>query len=175
MDNESDERPRRNRDRDRDPDREYDRGPSRGSSNRTTWIILGAAGCGLVLVCSGALALLVVWGFKSFTTDFPAAQAAADQFLDKLQADKVNDAYALTSTKFHAEQSREQFEGFVKRFETLTRHTSRTQNGFRLFQGPDGKRASIQMTLNAPNNAMTCTLVLTEEAGTWKVEMITVP
>ncbi len=173
MDSENDERPRSHRD-DAD-EREYDRAPPRRSSNRPVWLILGAVGCGLLLMCSGLIAVFVIWGTRSFTTDIPAAQGVADQFLDRLQGGKIDDAYALTSTQFRAEQSREQFATFVKKFETLTRHTSRTQNGFRLFQDGSGKRVFIQMTLNAPNNAMTCTLVLIEEAGGWKVEKITVP
>jgi hypothetical protein len=37
------------------------------------------------------------------------------------------------------------------------------------------KQARIQMTLNAPNNATTCTLILVQEGGEWKVKEITVP
>lgn len=156
-------------------DRDYDRGPSRRSSNRSLWIVLGTVGCGLLLMCSGAIAVAVFWGVRSFTTDAPAAQAVADEFLDRLRENKLDDAYALTSRQFRAEQSREQFADFVRQFETLTRHTSRTRNGFRLFQDGRGKRVFIQTTLNAPNNAMTCTLVMIEEAGAWKVEKVTVP
>ena len=170
MDSENDERPRGGRD-DRDDEGE----PPARSSTRPVWLILGAVGCGIVLLCSGLIAVFVVWGARSFTTDIPAAQGVADQFLDRLQSGKIDDAYALTGTQFRAGQSREQFEAFVKKFETFTRHTSRTKNGVRLFQDGSGKRVFIQMTLNAPNNAMTCTLVLIEEAGGWKVDKITVP
>jgi hypothetical protein len=126
-------------------------------------------------VCGGGLAALVGWGIRGFVKDLPAATAVSDQFFDALQQGRIDDAYALTSAKFRAEQNREEFAQFLKKFETLTRHTSRTQNGFRIFHDGSGKRAFIQTTLHAPNNALTCTLVLIEEAGTWKVEQLTVP
>ena len=174
MDDEYDERPRRGRAPDAD-ERDSDRRPPRGSSNRTVWLVLGAAGCGLLLVCSGPIAV-VIWMVKSFATDIPVAQGAADQFLNCLQGGRIDDAYALTSTQFRAKQSPEQFAGFVTQFETFTRHTSRTQTGTRMLLPHDrGKHVYIQMTLNAPNNAMTCSLVLIKEAGVWKVEKLTVP
>lgn len=161
-------------DRDYDHHRDSDREPPSTSSNRIVWLIL-AGGCGMFLLCGGGIVALVIWGVSSFTKDLPATQAVADQFLDRLQEGKIGDAYALTSTQFRAEMSLEQFREFVKKHETFTRHTSRTQNGFRIFQDGSGKRAFIQMTLHAPNNAMTCTLVLIEEGGSWKVQKVTVP
>ena len=163
------------RDRDEPDDRDRDREPPRGSSNRSVWLILGAVGCGLFLVCSGLVVAAIMWGARSFTTDMPAAQAVGDQFLDHLRENKLDAAYALTSTRFRADHSREEFAEYIKKFETFSRHTSRTRNGFRLHHDTSGKRVYLQFTLNAPNNAMTCTLVLIEEADGWKVEKITVP
>jgi hypothetical protein len=174
MDDEYD-RPRRERNGADERDHGTDHPPRRGSSGRSTWLVLGAAGCVLVLVCSGALAALVYWGFRSFTTDIPAAQEVADRFLDHVRAGKLDDAYALTSSDFRAEYDRERFAEFIKKFDTFGRHTSRTQQGFRLFHDGNGKHVFIQTTLNAPNNAMTCTLVLIEKEGVWKVDKITVP
>jgi hypothetical protein len=168
-----DDRPRRGRNW--DDERNSDSGPRRSSSNRNTILVLCAAGCGLVLLCSGLIAAALIWGLRSVATDVPAAQTVADQFLDQLQQGQLDGAYALTSTKFRAEYDRKQFEEFIKKYESFTHHTSRTEQGFRLFQDGNGKHVFFQKTLNTPNNAMTCTLVMIEEAGNWKVEKITVP
>jgi hypothetical protein len=167
---------------DRDPD-EADREdrPHRyrrrvgGGSNRTLWLVFGGAGCVAVLGCGGVIALVVFWVIPVVTTDFPAANAAAEQFLDLLQQNRVDDAYAATSPGFQSRQSREEFARYVKRFETFTRHTSRTTTGVRVVQNNGRKEAFIQMTLQAPNNAMTCTLELVEADGVWEVDKITIP
>ncbi len=44
-----------------------------------------------------------------------------------------------------------------------------------IYSGTNGKQARIQMTLQAPNNATTCTLILVDEGGAWKVNQISVP
>jgi|GEM_PF-6731697 len=162
-------------DRDYDRNRDSDREPPRSSSNRSVWLILLAGGCGMFLLCGGGIVAFVIWGVSSFTKDFPAAQAVADQFLERLREGKIDDAYALTSPEFRAQMSQEQFGEFMKKHETFTRQTSRTQNGFRVIHDGGGKRVFIQMTLRSPNNAMTCTLVLIEEGGSWKVQKLTVP
>ncbi len=154
--------------------RRDDRG-GRPSSNKSLWIILGAVGCVSLLGCLGLVALAGYWGFKAFTNDIPAAQTAADQFLSVLKEGKIEDAYASMSADYRAKHSPEQFAAFLKKIETFTRHTSRTRNGVRMHQDGSGKRVYIQMTLKAPNNATTCTLVMVEQDGTWKVDGITVP
>lgn len=158
---------------------EYDRREPRErparASNRSLWLALGAVGCVTVLGCAGGIGAFAYWGFRAFTADLPPAQATADRFLDLLKDEKIDAAYDLTSPGFRAGQSPAEFAAYVKRFETLTRHTTRTQNGVRLFHDASGKRVFVQTTLSAPNNALTCTLVLVEVDGTWRVDKITVP
>src|SRR5262245_24495773 len=118
---ETDDRDQSRRDRDDSFEREDrdERPPRRSSSNRSVWMIVIAAGCGLVLLCGGGLVALVGWGVRGFVKDLPAATAVSDQFFSALQQGKIDDAYALTSAKFRAGQSREEFEQFVKKFETF--------------------------------------------------------
>lgn len=165
---------------DRDDRDDFDDRPRRRrarptSSGGRTWLILVGVGCVVVFGCGGLIAAGVVWGFRAFGTDLPAASAAASAFLDHLQRGQPDNAYAAASDGFRSRQTAEQFRAFVGRFETLTTHTSRNTNGFRLFANPGGKQAFIQVTLHAPNNAMTCTLMLVDEGGTWRVDSITVP
>ncbi|MBX9624605.1 MAG: hypothetical protein K2X82_12425 [Gemmataceae bacterium] len=179
-----DDRPRdRGRDPDDRDDRDWDgrdrprrrRPRPRAGSNRPVWIALGAVGCLVLAGCAGLIGLFGFWGFKAVTADLPAATAAADGFLDRLKQGKVDEAYQATTARFRAGQTPDQFAAFVARHETLTRHTTRTTNHFGLFQGPGGKQARLQTTLQAPNNATTCTVVLAEEDGAWKVDQFTVP
>ena len=147
----------------------------RPSSNKTLWIILGSVGCISLLGCVGLVGLVGYFGFRAFTNDIPVAQAAADQFLDLLKEGKLDDAYAMTSPEFRSKQDKEQFEAFVKGIETFAQQTSRTTNGARMHQDASGKRVQIQVTLKTLNNATTCTLVMVERDGTWKVDRFTVP
>jgi hypothetical protein len=148
---------------------------ARPRSSWTLWIVLGAVGCVTVIGCLGLLAMAGYFGYRAFATDMPAARDVADQFLDLLQENKIDEAYHLTSPGFRRRQDAAQFARFIQDFESFTRHTSRTQNGIRLFQDGSGKRVFIQMTLNAPKNAMTCTVVLIEDGGDWLVDQITMP
>ncbi len=149
-------------------------GPAPGSNN-SACIIISSIGCLLCLGCVGLVAFAGYFGFKAFTTDMPAAQAVANQFLDLIQQNKIDEAYALTSPAFRTRLNPEQFGEFLKQFETFTKHTSRSQNAVRIFEDGRGKRVYLQLTLHAPNNAMTCTLEMVAEAETWKVNSITVP
>jgi hypothetical protein len=81
---------------------------------------------------------------NAFTRELLPAQEAADRFFDRLQGGQTGEAYELTSAGFRRGQSAEEFAAYVKRFETLTRHTTRTTNGARLFQGPGGKQVSCR-------------------------------
>ncbi|MDB5311520.1 MAG: hypothetical protein JWO38_5722 [Gemmataceae bacterium] len=177
-----DDREGRPHDRSTDRDPDYDdrenspraRRPG-NRSNRSLWLVLGGIGCVVVLGCGGLIAAGLIWGLQAFTTDLPAATAAAEEFLDLLQQNRIDDAYAATSAGFQARQDREQFAAFVKRFETFTKFTSRSLTGARFFQNNNKKQVIVKMTLHAPNNAMTCTLELVQEDGVWKVDKITVP
>lgn len=159
---------------DRAEERPRRREPRPNKSSRTLWYVLGGAGCLLVLICGGGVAL-IVWGVNAFTKDLPAVQSTVDSFFDALKADKLDDAYATCSTGYQRQTSREQFAAFVKQYGAFQRHQTRSMNGFNIFSGTAGKQARIQQTLHEPNNAMTCTLILVVENGTWKVDKVTVP
>jgi hypothetical protein len=146
----------------------------RGSGNKVILIVLAIVG-GIGLVMVAACAGCGIWAFKSFTKDIPPAQASADAFLDDLKAGRIDAAYASTSNGFRAAQTLDQFRDFVKRLDTLKSQTSRSTVSSRLFQGTGGKQVTLIMTLHAPNNAMSCTLIMVEENGQWKVERLSVP
>jgi len=144
------------------------------SSSGPLLLILGGIGCVILLGCGGLIAL-AIWGFSTLATQLPQATDAANEFLSQLQQNQVDGAYALTSTDFQRRNTLEQFADFVKKFEMFGKHTSRELNGANFFQNASGKQVIIKMTLQAPNNAMTCTLEFVEEQGVWKVNNFTVP
>ncbi len=159
---------------DRDDEEPRRRKSRSKGSNRSLWWILGGAGCLIVLVCGGGIAL-VVWGVNAFTKEMPAVQGVADSFFEAIKAGNMEVAYSKTSAAYRGQNTPERFAAFINQYETLTKHTTRTMNGFNIFTGTSGKTSRIQMTLQAPNNAMTCTLLLVEEGGVWKVNQISVP
>jgi hypothetical protein len=165
-------------DRDGYEDERHDdrRRPTRGS-NSTLWIVLGVLGGLFVLaiaVCGG----LAYFGFqtaKDMVGQFTVATGAAEQFLDKLQANQIPAAYQSTSTSFRAGMSQEKFEKFVAQYPMLTGHTGRTAGTFNMMQVNGVNKFRIQYTLTGPNNGTTCTMMLVEENGTWVVDSLTVP
>jgi hypothetical protein len=146
----------------------------RGSGNKVILIVLavvGGVGLVVVLACAGC----GIWAFKSITKDIPPAQASADAFLDDLKAGRTDAAYGSASSSFKTTQTLEQFREFVNRFDTLKTQITRSTESSRLFQGTGGKKVTLKMTLQSPNNAMSCTLIMVEENGQWKVERLSVP
>lgn len=141
--------------------------------SKSLWMLFGGVGCIVVLGCGGLIVAGVLWASKTFTTDLPAATAAANEFLDLLQQNRIDDAYAKTGSEFKAHQPREQFHGFVKQFDSFAKSTSREINSAWIVQGGK-KQAFVQMTLKSPNKSMTCTLQLVHENGVWKVEALNV-
>jgi hypothetical protein len=148
---------------------------NRGSrSNPVLLLIVACAGCLFVLICGGIIGL-VIWGKNAVDKDMPPVQAAASNFFDSIRAGDLNAAYEKTSSSFRTQNTPERFADFIKQYEILTKHDKRTLNAFIVFNGTTGKHARIQMTLQAPNNAMTCTLILVEENGAWKINQVTIP
>jgi len=137
----------------------------------TILAILGGLGVLMIVVCGGCS----IWLFKSIATDIPPAQAAADAFFDDLKADRVDAAYAATSSAFKSTESPEKFREFVKRFDTLKTQTSRSFTNSMVHHGTGGKQVNLKMTLHSPNNAMSCTLIMVDENGQWKVQRLNVP
>jgi hypothetical protein len=136
----------------------------------------------IILIVFGSIALLAIlacagcglWAFKALSTDLPPAREAAEAFLDDLKSDRLEAAYAKTSTGFRNAQTFERFGDYVDKFSTLTTHTSRTFDGGRVFQGTGGKQVTIKMTLHSANNAMPCILTLVPEDGQWKVQYLNI-
>jgi hypothetical protein len=149
-------------------------GQSGGSGRKVLVIILivlGAGGFVLMLGCAGCIYL----GYTAYKSSVPAAQASADAFLDELKADHVDAAYDSTSSTFRSAQTKQQFRDFVSRVKTLKTQTSRSIDSSSLFEGTGGKKVTLKITLHSPDNATSCTIVLVEEQGQWKVEKISVP
>ena len=146
----------------------------RRSSNKTTWVILGVVG-GLGVVVLAACGLGGFVAFRSITTDIPPAQAAADAFLADLQAGRIDAAYAGTSSTFKSGQAEPQFREFVNRFTMLKTQTSHSYENSVINYTPAGKRAVLKATLRSPDNALSCTIIVLQENGQWKVESIRIP
>jgi hypothetical protein len=151
-----------------------DQDPPRRSSNKTLWVILAVIG-GVGFVVVAACAGCGFFAFRSIATDIPPAQASADAFLADLQASRVDAAYASTSSTFKSAQSELQFREFVSRFSTFKSQTSHSYNDSRVNYTPSGKRAALKTTLRSADNAMSCTIIVVQDSGQWKVEGVTVP
>lgn len=136
----------------------------------TVLIVVGSIGFLACLACGG----FGLWAFKSLSTDLPAAQEAADAFLDDLKSDRIETAYAKTSGAFRNAQTLERFRGLVDQSSSVKTHTSRTFDGGRIFHGPGGKQATITMTLRSPNGATPCILTLVPEDDQWKVQALNI-
>jgi len=147
---------------------------TRNSGNKTLLIIVAIGGPFLVLcaTCDGIFG----WSaYKGITTDLPAAEASADAFFDLLKAGKIDEAYASTTPKFQTVSTIEAFREFVGKFSILKSHNTRTYGNTRIFDGPEGKEATLQVTLFAENNALSCTIFLRPINGQWKVHHLNVP
>jgi len=173
------DRSERNRDRSyRDRDRDYDdRERSHGkksSSTGTVLLIVGGIGCLVVLVCGGLIGL-GIWAFTNMATKLTPAIVKAEEFMGDLQQNQIDRAYSLTSKEYQKQNSSAQFADYIKKFEMFTKHTSRSITSTFLNQNQAATQVTIQMTLNSPNNAMTCTLILIEEQDTWKISSLSVP
>lgn len=137
--------------------------------------VLGAIICLSVVVCGGLTCFGGAWMLKTFVRQLPQVTSTTDLFLDRLQHGQLEAAYELTSRSYHQQNSRQQFEDFVKHFEMFTAHKTRTVNRTFIRTNQSGTEATVGMTLQTPNNAMTCTLILVQEADEWRVDRITVP
>jgi hypothetical protein len=169
-------------DRDREDDieadrrdrRRYDPDPPQRSSNKPLFLILGGIGC-VILVCCGGLTGIGIWGFNAFKTQLEPAIGTSNQFLDLLQQKQVDQAYALTSSGYRARTTEAQFAEFLKKFEMFGQATSHSMTSANVFKNQSGSRVVVKMTLNSPNNAMSCTLTLVKEQENWKVDGLAVP
>ncbi len=148
---------------------------SRAGSVRALWIAL-IAGCAVfALVVVSACAGLLVWGIKSTASNVSDTQVCANSFLDEIQQNRIDSAYAQTSTGFKRNHTPEQFTNLVTEYPALSSHTSRTLGGVSVFAQPGGSVATVQMTVVSSNNSLSFTLSLVQENGQWKVDSISVP
>ncbi|HEV3384576.1 MAG TPA: hypothetical protein VG097_07155 [Gemmata sp.] len=160
--------------RERDDDDERERKPRRKKSSFGPILLLvGGIGCVVLVVCGGLIAL-AIWGFSSFATKLAPAMEAAEEFFGELQENQIDRAYLLTSKEYRRRTSSEQFADYIKQFEIFGKHTSRQISSTHIFTNQNGSTVTIKMTLKSPNNAMTCTLTLIEEQGSWKVNTLNV-
>jgi hypothetical protein len=137
----------------------------------------------IILICVGfffvlgiaACAGLGFFAFRTVSKELGAAQSAADAFFNQLQANQLQAAYQSTTADFQAQQTFAQFSGFVALHPNLTGHSSRTMGGFQMNTVNGVKQATLPYTLSGPGGATTCTLVLQDTGGGWKVHRLTVP
>ncbi len=149
--------------------------PRRGRSSRLPVVLIVClVGGGLVLallVCGG----LAFWLFKSISQEVPVAQASAEAFLDHLQQNRFDEAYAQTAPEYQRAMNKEQFKGFVMAFPAFVNHNSRsfTMRGIHLDNR--GGRAQFAVTLLGPGPPLACTVNLTKQGGQWQVQHLSVP
>ncbi len=148
-------------------------GPPRKSSNFLVIILVAVVGGGFaLLLCCGGCGF---WFYRMYSSNMPAAEASANAFLDDLQDGRIEAAYASTSMGFQAATNLNQFRDFAKQFPALTMPANRNIESRSLNSTTSGKQATFKIVLNAPNNGITCTVIVTEENGQWKVLRFNVP
>ena len=137
-------------------------------------LILAVVGGGVilvVLVCAG----IVFWLFQGLNKEVPVAQASAEAFLGHLRGNRVDAAYAQTTAAFQSKIDPEQFRAFLKAFPALTTHESSSMTLQGIHAGSLGTNARFSASLPSPNGASSCTLILSKEGETWKIQHVSVP
>jgi hypothetical protein len=137
----------------------------------------------IVLICLGVFGLLAVgacvglgyFAFKTVTKELDAAKAPAETFFDQLKAGQFQAAYQSTTADFQAQQSFQQFSGFVALHPNLTGHTSRDSVGFNMTNVNGVKQAVLPYSFTGPTGVTNCTVTLQDNGGGWKVHRLTVP
>jgi hypothetical protein len=196
--------------RDDDDDDDYDDRPRRrrkqsSSGSGNMWLILGVVG-GVILLAIAGCAGVIIWSVNKAGEGFnqimasAMAEEAAEQWMEDVKGGKTKLAYDATSSGFKSRQTQQQFEQFVARNPTLTKHSFRTPN-FTPNQGGDGKPIVIKYRLhtsdpdddflddedaprpktkpkakkgpNVPEIDVTITMI--NEGGVWKVDSLTIP
>jgi hypothetical protein len=125
----------------------------------------------LILLLCGGLIFLAAKGLQ----EFPKVIAGADQFMDRIKANKIDEAYQSTIPEFQAKVDLEQFKAIVAKYPAFTNQTARSMAGMRLYQTGQGTRGYVQYNLSSPNNTLSLNLVLKEVNGAWKVESVNLP
>lgn len=149
-------------------------GGERRSSTGKTVLIIALIGCGGLVVLALACGGIGYWYYQKSQKDMPAAQAAAEAFLDALKAHKIDAAYDQTSSAYQKTMPKDQFANYLKAFPALTDWTSRSvQLGFAV-PVKDSGMANVIMQLQSKQGPKMCTIMLMKEGNDWKVQQITV-
>lgn len=145
--------------------------------DRKLWVILGICGAvaALGLAACGGLVIYGAAAARDMFRQIGPATAAAEAFLNQIQAGQVQPAYQSSSSGFRSAQTPEQFAAFVAKFPALGGHTGRAVSGTNMMTFNGVRRFRIQYTLTAPNTGANCTLTLVEQNGAWVVDTLTVP
>jgi hypothetical protein len=133
-------------------------------------LIVGAAIL-LLLACGGA----VYWFFSGLNDEIPLAEAGARAFLNELRANRVEAAYAQTSSVFRANTSEEQFRAHLNKFPAFTNHGAATFAFQRIFRGTGGTNATFVATLIGANARTSCQITLVKEDDVWRVYRVDAP
>jgi hypothetical protein len=137
----------------------------------------------IVLICLGVFGLLAVgacvglgfFAFKKVGQELDAAKAPAEAFFDQLKAGQIDAAWQSADADFQAQQTLAEFKAFVGRNPNLTNHISRDSSGFNMTTVGGIKQATLPYTLTGPPGVSTCTVVVQDSGGGWKVHKLTVP
>jgi hypothetical protein len=131
------------------------------------WIVGGVAAIAgaVCLVCCGA----GVWFFSSMAAEVPVATAAADEFLDDLKAQRIDEAYSRTTTAFQNASTIENFRGLLQAAPIVTGHTTRQVQLSRIFKNTNGSIATFRVTFTSQDSSGGATLTMAKEDDQWKV------
>ena len=158
--------------------------PRPRASNRGLWIGLGILGGLAVLGLAGCVVVAGLGLFQAKAVvdaneDRHAALAGAQAFLGNLQTDRIDAAYAMTSTGFRATHTREQFDRFLADHPILTGWETRSVGGPTDETGdPPPRRVVVRIRLHARRSGVpppvpadeTWAFTLVNEAGLWNVD-----
>jgi hypothetical protein len=169
----------------------YDNG---GSGNRTAIMIIGIVG-GVVLVfllvCGGLGYLFIhamketiqpmMENFEQMANDMQQSQAAANDFLENIRANRLEEAYQSTTESFKKRVSRKGFEELVQKHPELKQqdvfpqfdvNQNPSQPPTQPFSGPYRYRYSVQG--KDGKEPLEFKITVAKENGTLKVDQLTV-
>lgn len=137
--------------RDRDGDEwEYADRHRQSSGTKTVFIVLGVLGGLFVVGVIGCIGL-AGWGIFAFQKQVGgmiATMTTGEAFLNDLQGNRIDAAYATTSAGYQAKTSRKQFDEFLAAHPLLTKHKSHMQRTANLPGQGNAKSATMTYTLS---------------------------
>lgn len=115
---------------------------------------------------------ILIWWLSQPTT-YPSpetGQKVADDFLSAIRSAQAESAWQSTTTEFKSAQGRESFLAFVKKHDFLSMPLEFDSAQVVDVQG----QPRSELVYRVPQTKTTVRLVLGREAGTWKVDRLTV-